>query len=172
MVSKIRISASKTTIVKNSYQVNRSIDSTCCDFIKLCTRGLKSFTERVEVYFMEEAQQATLESLNTGFQCIVVKLNSESEVLSSFELTMHRNSSAARFKLINGNNFLQLLNASFYKVTTRTIDGPVYLVAVFHNGSFAYTDPYFANHELHLPQIMSLFIAGNISINALFYYHP
>ena len=85
---------------------------------------------------------------------------------------MHRNSSAARFKLINGNNFLQLLNASFYKVTTRTIDGPVYLVAVFHNGSFAYTDPYFANHELHLPQIMSLFIAGNISINALFYYHP
>ena len=46
------------------------------------------------------------------------------------------------------------------------------MVAVFHNGSFACTDPYFANHGLPSPQIMSLIIAGYISINALFHYHP
>jgi hypothetical protein len=53
---------------------------------------------------------------------------------------------------------------------TRATDGPVDLVAV--NGSFACTDPYFANHGLPSSQMMSVFIAGHASLNVFFHFHP
>lgn len=55
---------------------------------------------------------------------------------------------------------------------TRATDGPVDLVAVFINGSFACTDPYFANHGLPSSQMMSVFIAGHASFNVFFHFHP
>ena len=54
---------------------------------------------------------------------------------------------------------------------TRAADGPIDLVAVFSNGSFACTDPYFANHGIPSAQIMSVFIAGYISLNVLLHFH-
>ena len=55
---------------------------------------------------------------------------------------------------------------------TRATNGPIDIVAVFKNGSFACTDPYFANHGLPSSQIMAVFIAGYISLNVFYHFHP
>ena len=54
----------------------------------------------------------------------------------------------------------------------RAIDETVDLVAIFSNGSFACTDSYLGNDGLPSSQIMSVFIAGHISMNVIFHFHP
>jgi hypothetical protein len=141
-------------------------------YLEADNRGLKAFSEKVHIYLTEEAQQITLELLSSGFNFIVEKLENEKEVLECYENTRHRNTSAERFKLIIDNNYSRKSDVRFFKVMTRSADGPIDLVAVFINGSFACTDPYFANHGLPSSQIMSVFIAGHVFLNVLFHFHP
>ena len=134
-------------------------------------RGLKPFSKMVHVYLTEEAQQLTMELLGAGFNYTVEKLESEEEIKKCYEKTTHRNTSAERFKLIIDNNFLMKYSVTFYKVMTRATDGPIDIVAVFSNGSFACTDSYFANHGMPSSQIMSVFIAGYITLNTFYHFH-
>ena len=135
-------------------------------------RGLKPFSEMVHVYLTEQAQQITLELLNAGFNYTVEKLANEQEIINCYQNTKHRNTSAERFKLIIDNNISNKYEVSFYKIMTRAKNGPIDIVAVFSNGSFACTDPYFANHGIPSSQIMSVFIAGYISLNVFYHFHP
>lgn len=134
-------------------------------------RGLKTFSEKVHIYLTEEAQQITLEVLSSGFNYTVEQIDIK-DILECYEHTKHRNTSAERFKLIIDNTLSDKYDVNFFKVTARAAGGSIDLVAVFKNGSFACTDPYFANHGLPSPQIMSVFIAGYTSLNVIFHFHP
>lgn len=136
------------------------------------SRGFKSFSERVHIYLTEEGQQITLELLSSGFNYTVERIESEQELLESYENTKYRNTSAERFKIIIDNSILSKYEVTFYKVRARATSGSVDLVAVFSNVSFACTDPYFANHGLPSSQIMSVFIAGYITLNVILHFYP
>lgn len=141
-------------------------------YVEAESRGLKAFSEIVHIYVTEEGQQISLELLSSGFNFTVEKLENEKEVLECYESTKYRNTSEERFKLIIDDNYSNKSDVTFYKVMTRAADGPVDLVAVFTNGSFACIDPYFANHGLPSSQIMAVFIAGHVSLNVFFHFHP
>ena len=141
-------------------------------YLEADRRGLKSFSQKVHVYLTEEGQQITLELLSSGFNFNVEKLENEKEIIGCYDITKYRNTSAERFKLIIYSYQSKKYDVTFYKVMERATDGTVDLVAVFSNGSFACTDPYFANYGLPSSQIMSVFIAGYISINIISHFHP
>ena len=124
------------------------------------------------MYLTEERQQIALELLTSGFNYNVEIIDDEKELIECYEITKYRNTSAKRFNLLVGNHISKVDTVSFYKVMARSTDGTVDLVAVFSNGSFACTDPYFPNHGLPSSQIMSAFTAGYISISVLFHFHP
>lgn len=141
-------------------------------YIDAENRGLKAFSKVVHVYLTDEGQQITLELLSSGFNYTVEKLEDERDILECYQNTKHRNTSAERFKLIIDYNSSLKYKVTFYKVMTRSTDGPTDMVAVFSNGSFACTDPHFANHGIPSSQIIALFIAGYISLNVLYHFHP
>ena len=141
-------------------------------YLEADRRGLKLFSQKVHVYLTEEGQQITLELLSSGFNFNVEKLENEKEIIGCYDITKYRNTSAERFKLIIDSYQSKKYDVTFYKVMERATDGTVDLVAVFSNGSFACTDPYFANYGLPSSQIMSVFIAGYISINIISHFHP
>jgi hypothetical protein len=135
-------------------------------------RGFEPLSEILRVFLTEEAQQITLGLLNSGLNYNVEKIENDTALIECYEHTKFRNTSSERFKIIIDNHILNKYIGSFYKVTTRGTCLLVDIVAVFSNGSFASTDPYFANHGIPSPQIMSVFIAGYIAINVFFHFHP
>lgn len=134
-------------------------------------KKLSSLSEKFEIYLTEEAQQKAFKLLHSGFNYDVEKLENDNEIIESYEECKYRNTSAERFKLIIDSHLSSKCIVTFYKVIVR-FEEQVDLVAVFNNGSFACTDPHFANHGLPSSQIMSVFIAGYISINVIFHFHP
>lgn len=122
------------------------------------------------MYLTEEGQQITLELLSSGFNYTVEKIDDEKELIDCYEITKYRNTSAERLNLLIGNHVSKVDTVSFYKVMARATDGTVDLVAVFSNGCFASTDPYFANHGLPSSQIMSVFIAGYMLFSTFILY--
>ena len=109
--------------------------------------------------------------MSSDFNYTVEKIDN-TEILECYEHTKHRNTSAERFKLIINDTLSLKYDVTFFKVTARAAYGSVDLVAVFSNGSFACTDPHFANQGLPSSQIMSLFIAGYVSLDVIFHFHP
>lgn len=149
--------------------------------------GCSSFSESIKVYLTLEGQQDTLRRLNEALDYIVSPLLNETDLRSALvDAEIARQSSARRFSLFidaaynigvhseDGTVTPIMCNGvgvKFFKVKSRSEECTIDVVAVLGNGSFACTDPTFANMGLPCKHIMAVFLSGDAYLNAGFHYN-
>lgn len=151
------------------------------------TSGCFEFSESIKIYLTLEGQQDTLRRLNEALNYLVSPLLTKSSLRSALvEAESFRTSSARRFSLFidsaygSGNGSEEAtypaivcndVGVKFYRVQSRSAECTVDIVAVLGNGSFACTDPMFANMGLPCKHIMAVFLSGDTYLNRGLHYN-
>lgn len=156
---------------------------------RAATSGYQNFSAQIKIYLTREGQQNTLERLKDALDFQVSPLVNEADLRCAMkQADVTRNSSAKRFGLlvdavypVEGQclEYPPILpiglpvdnSVKFFKVKSRSLEGTVDVVAVLENGSFACTDPTFANCGLPCQHIMAVFLNGNVYINPGLHYN-
>ena len=151
--------------------------------------GYLKFSEQIKIYLTREGQQNTLERLLKALDFQVSPIANEADIRCAMkQADITRNSSAKRFGLlvdavypVEGQcvehppvlpiGLTTDQSVKFFKVKSRKSDGTVDVVAVLGNGSFACTDPTFANCGLPCKHIMAVFLNGDAYINPGLHYN-
>ena len=156
--------------------------------VRAATSGCFEFSESIKIYLTLEGQQDTLRRLNEALNYLVSPLLTESSLRSALvEAESFRTSSARRFSLFIDSAYgseneseeatypaivCNDVGVKFFRVQSRSAECTVDLVAVLGNGSFACTDPTFANMGLPCKHIMAVFLSGDTYLNPGLHYNP
>jgi hypothetical protein len=157
--------------------------------LRAAKSGCSRYSEKIKIYLTSEGQQSALRRLQDALDYQVWPIMEEGELRSTLKIAERSgNSSARRFLLLVDAVYpvpgilekfppvLPMINPGeqkvrSFKVKSRLLNGSTDIVAILGNGSFACTDPTFANYGLPCECIMAVFLNGNAYINVGLHYN-